>query len=44
MRSLFFPQQIADAPDTDEFNLITCFCGKPFAGRPMIECSGCQTW
>jgi hypothetical protein len=22
----------------DSFNSVTCFCGKPFAGRPMIEC------
>lgn len=28
----------------DSFNSITCFCGKPFAGRPMIECSACLTW
>jgi hypothetical protein len=28
----------------DSFNSVTCFCGKPFAGRPMIECSGCLTW
>lgn len=30
--------------DGDSFNSVTCFCGKPFAGRPMIECSGCLTW
>ena len=24
--------------------LITCYCHKPFAGRPMIECSSCLTW
>ncbi|XP_071502684.1 PHD finger protein 23-like [Diadema antillarum] len=31
--------------DTDEdWNLITCYCNKPFAGRPMIECSECETW
>ncbi|XP_070532705.1 PHD finger protein 13-like [Ptychodera flava] len=28
----------------DSFDLITCYCNKPFAGRPMIECSECQTW
>lgn len=28
----------------DTFNSVTCFCKKPFAGRPMIECSGCLTW
>ncbi|KAG5673555.1 hypothetical protein PVAND_003594 [Polypedilum vanderplanki] len=28
----------------DSFNSVTCFCGKPFAGRPMIECSSCLTW
>lgn len=30
--------------DDDSYDLITCFCGKPFAGRPMIECSKCLTW
>ncbi|KAL3290136.1 hypothetical protein HHI36_023501 [Cryptolaemus montrouzieri] len=30
--------------DSDSFNLVTCFCGKPFAGRPMIECLECLTW
>ena len=32
---------VEDAVDEDEgWEMITCFCGKPFAGRPMIECSG----
>lgn len=36
---------VEDAVDDDEgWNTVTCFCGKPFAGRPMIECSGCYTW
>lgn len=26
------------------WNSVTCFCKKPFAGRPMIECSECLTW
>ncbi|CAH1394404.1 unnamed protein product [Nezara viridula] len=30
--------------DEDSYDLVTCFCGKPFAGRPMIECSKCLTW
>lgn len=33
-----------DNEDGDSFNSVTCFCGKPFAGRPMIECSACLTW
>ena len=33
-----------ETDDSDSFDLITCFCGKPFAGRPMIECSICLTW
>ncbi|XP_022901288.1 PHD finger protein 23A-like [Onthophagus taurus] len=33
-----------DTDDGDSYDLITCFCGKPFAGRPMIECSNCLTW
>ncbi|XP_065106517.1 PHD finger protein 23A [Paramisgurnus dabryanus] len=28
----------------DSWDLITCFCGKPFAGRPMIECDECSIW
>ncbi|XP_054031801.1 PHD finger protein 13 [Dryobates pubescens] len=30
--------------DDDSWDLVTCFCMKPFAGRPMIECSECHTW
>lgn len=33
----------SDSED-DGYNTVTCFCGKPFAGRPMIECSRCLTW
>lgn len=29
---------------SDSHDLVTCYCGKPFAGRPMIECSLCLTW
>lgn len=30
--------------DDDGYNTVTCYCSKPFAGRPMIECSHCLTW
>ncbi|XP_044275611.1 PHD finger protein 13 [Varanus komodoensis] len=30
--------------DDDSWDLVTCFCMKPFAGRPMIECDECHTW
>ncbi|CAB1348894.1 unnamed protein product, partial [Coregonus sp. 'balchen'] len=33
-----------DRDEDDSWDLITCFCLKPFAGRPMIECSECGTW
>lgn len=35
-----------DSPTSDEdsYDMVTCFCSKPFAGRPMIECSTCLTW
>lgn len=33
-----------EVSDEDSWELVTCFCGKPFAGRPMIECSECNTW
>ena len=26
------------------FFQVTCYCGRPFAGRPMIECTRCLTW
>ncbi|XP_077204321.1 PHD finger protein 13-like isoform X1 [Paroedura picta] len=32
------------ADEDDAWDLITCFCLKPFAGRPMIECNECTTW
>lgn len=33
-----------DSDEGESLNLVTCFCGKPFARRPMIECSICLTW
>jgi hypothetical protein len=30
--------------DDESWNLVTCFCEKPFAGKPMIECNQCSTW
>lgn len=30
--------------DDESWYLVTCFCMKPFAGRPMIECNECNTW
>ncbi|CAJ0960020.1 unnamed protein product [Ranitomeya imitator] len=30
--------------DDESWHLVTCFCMKPFAGRPMIECNECNTW
>lgn len=30
--------------DDDSWDLVTCFCMKPFAGRAMIECNKCNTW
>lgn len=28
----------------DDIDSITCYCMKPFANRPMIECDECQLW
>ena len=25
-------------------DLITCYCNRPYAGRPMVECDSCLTW
>ncbi|XP_063162413.1 PHD finger protein 13-like [Candoia aspera] len=43
------PKEFVAASDSktdedDAWDLITCFCLKPFAGRPMIECNECATW
>ncbi|KAK3103780.1 hypothetical protein FSP39_021844 [Pinctada imbricata] len=36
--------QVQNFSDDESHDLITCFCMKPYAGRPMIECSECETW
>ncbi|XP_041061683.1 PHD finger protein 23A-like [Carcharodon carcharias] len=38
------PTENLKIEDDDSWDLITCFCMKPFAGRPMIECNECGTW
>jgi len=35
---------ITDDFEEGEDEEITCYCRKPYGGRPMIECSSCQTW
>lgn len=42
--ALFFLSSVLTDIDADSYNLITCYCGKPYAARPMIECSKCLTW
>lgn len=37
-------QQLEYTSDDESWNLVTCFCRRPFAGRPMVECASCQTW
>ncbi|KAE8742299.1 hypothetical protein FOCC_FOCC012178 [Frankliniella occidentalis] len=34
----------AGTSDDDSYDVITCYCSKPFAGRAMIECNECLTW
>uniref|UniRef100_A0A8C5XQZ3 PHD finger protein 23 n=1 Tax=Microcebus murinus TaxID=30608 RepID=A0A8C5XQZ3_MICMU len=36
-------EDIMVEPGDDSWDLVTCYCRKPFAGRPMIECS-LSTW
>jgi len=43
-RSFSSADEIKGESDEDTYGMITCFCMKPFAGRPMIECSECLTW
>ncbi|XP_078266699.1 PHD finger protein 13-like isoform X1 [Rhinoraja longicauda] len=38
------PTENLKIEEDDSWDLITCFCMKPFAGRPMIECNECGTW
>lgn len=38
------PYMYPPRSDDDSWDLVTCFCMKPFAGRPMIECNECHTW
>lgn len=33
-----------DEDEGEDWDQITCYCGRPFAGRPMIECTQCLTW
>ncbi|GIY27206.1 PHD finger protein 13 [Caerostris extrusa] len=33
-----------DSDEEDSWNLVTCFCMKPYYGRAMIECTQCKTW
>jgi len=35
---------MTDDLEEEETGEITCYCRKPYGGRPMIECSSCQTW
>lgn len=35
---------VTDDYDDGEEEEITCYCRKPYGGRPMIECSSCLTW
>jgi len=37
-------QAVSDDESEDDSEGITCYCKKPYAGRPMIECSSCATW
>merc|ERR1712226_696485 len=30
--------------DSEDDNDVTCYCKKPYGGRPMIECSSCSVW
>ena len=40
-RMLIFLTLCLPSDDDDD---VTCYCKKPYAGRPMIECSSCSVW
>ena len=29
---------------SEEDEEVTCYCKKPYGGKPMIECSSCSIW
>jgi len=35
---------IVSDEDSEDEDDVTCYCKKPYGGRPMIECSCCSTW
>jgi len=42
------PSQISNTlvsdEDSEEDEEVTCYCKKPYGGKPMIECSSCSIW
>jgi len=52
--SLRTPEDLINRSEEDEVDgtaaafenedLITCYCNRPYAGRPMVECDSCLTW
>jgi len=52
--SLRTPEDLVNRSEEDEVDdaavafdnedLITCYCNRPYAGRPMVECDSCLTW
>lgn len=48
MRKAQTARNVADSPiafpEDDPWDQITCYCNRPYAGRPMVECSSCLTW
>ncbi|CAH1786764.1 unnamed protein product [Owenia fusiformis] len=37
-------EEMRGGVEDGEQDLITCFCMKPYGGRPMIECDECEMW
>merc|ERR1711944_21725 len=42
------PSQISNTlvsdEDSEEDEEVTCYCKKPYGGKPMVECSSCSIW
>merc|ERR1712032_1407241 len=38
------PNTLISDEDSEDDGDVTCYCKKPYGGKPMIECSSCSIW
>lgn len=39
-----YDSDISNLDDQEAYESVSCWCGQPFEGRPMIECDSCDVW